>query len=211
MTARIQIAILDSHRLSLHGLAAIAAQHAEQVAVTALVSDPAHLYACLQNAQVDVLLLDDLFPPSYNTTLFFEQLRSLFPNLKLIVRSHKLHMGYIQHLFQLGVQGFLHKEDALETTLLPAILNVSRNQYYLSPRAALLPYQEDKGSDLGQLSSRDLSVLQLLHDGFKIQEIAEQLHLTPKIIYRTRDKLKQALGVKTNEQLIPMAQDRGIL
>lgn len=88
-----------------------------------------------------------------------------------------------------------------------ALRAVMRDELYLSSRTSALPYQAHPE----RLSVRECRVLQLLKMGFTVDEIAKVLHITTKTVYRSREKLKDSLGVRTNEQIVPTAQSRGWL
>ncbi len=207
----VAVAILDRDDLSRNGIAAIVAKAAPDMRVQAILTSRQELETAFRTLHIDVLLVHDSFPHAAETPLLLDNIRLRSPGTAAIILSQKLLMGYIQQMLSAGAKGYIYNGEALEALLPLAIRTVLRGDIYLSPSVSLLPYRGELVSADNALNARDLHVLQLLHDGFPVMEIAAQLQVDRKTVYRARDRLRLALGVRTNEQIVPSAYARGLL
>jgi DNA-binding NarL/FixJ family response regulator len=55
---------------------------------------------------------------------------------------------------------------------------------------------------LGKLSDREFEIFQLIGKGRSTQEIAEQLHLSPKTVEVHRANIRQKLGLASGAELV---------
>ena len=60
-------------------------------------------------------------------------------------------------------------------------------------------------TSLESLSDRELQVLKLMGEGMTTQQIAEQLHLSPKTVQSHRERLKLKLQVENTAELVRYA------
>ena len=83
-----------------------------------------------------------------------------------------------------------------------------RGRAILSPTAQTLVLTS--AARLRTLDEEARSVLRLLAEGLPVYEIAEQLHLSSRRVYRVRDKLRRRFDAVTNEHLIRRAIAEGL-
>jgi DNA-binding NarL/FixJ family response regulator len=69
----------------------------------------------------------------------------------------------------------------------------------------------DAAKFIGILTHRDLEVLRLLEQQLSVKEIGTRLDISTKTVYRIRDKVKRALGLRNNEMLVDAARKQGLL
>jgi len=210
MKAMINVAILDPHALSRHGMGVLLTQAADEITVAKTMVQTSDLDPCLYAGACDVLLLSDAISTETPVNSLVCHIQQSYPEVRVLILSQMLHLGYIQQLMHDGARGFLYKEDPVDEILLVAIRMVMRGELYFSPRASALPFQQHL-SNLNGLSVRECQVLRMLSTGLTVSEIGEALHIDIKTVYRSRDKLKDILGVRTNEQIVPTARTRGLL
>jgi DNA-binding NarL/FixJ family response regulator len=169
------------------------------------------LFECqryLRRYPASLLLLDDDVQANRSPVTAVAQLRSQHPPLQIIILSDCLSEYYIQRLINAGVAGFFYKDDRLEDMLIHGIQAVAAGQLYLSPRAAALPYS---GGKRDELKPTDLAVVDLMYQDYTKREITLRLEIDPKAEYRSRLRLKQVLGVRTDELLVWAALRCGLL
>jgi DNA-binding NarL/FixJ family response regulator len=211
MKPRVKVAFLDHHDVSRRGIMAILEQAVSEVQVTHSLTSRMELEQQLCEAAWDVLLMDDMFPKAGDISHVVNHIQLQSPATAVIILSPRLHLVYLHQLFCEGVRGFIYKGEQLEDILLPAIRRVSQGEHYLSPKASFLMLQKSAQPELGALTTRDMHVLQLLRDDLTIKEIGEVLSLDSQSIYRSRNKLREVLGVRTNENIVPTAREKGLL
>ncbi len=156
-----------------------------------------------------VALLDD--EPYFNEIeATIEQLLQAHSKLLIILLSERLMVAYIRSIIKQGANGFIYKEGEMEQSLLSALSAVQRGTVYLSPEVSELLLNNDMISMSG-LNKRDIAVLHLMAAELNVQEIAYHLHTSDRTVYRSREKLREALGVQTNEMIVDAARQQGLL
>lgn len=156
-----------------------------------------------------VALLDDE-PYFNNIEATIEQLLKVIPDLLIILLSERLMVAYIRSIIKQGASGFIYKEGEMEQSLPIALSAVQRGTVYLSPEVSELLLNNEMVS-LSGLNKRDIAVLHLMAAELNVQEIAYHLHTSDRTVYRSREKLREALGVQTNEMIVDAARQQGLL
>jgi two-component system invasion response regulator UvrY len=162
----------------------------------------------LKQHRAQVLLLDDVLPRPLLPIQIMTAMHELQPTLRIIVFSDHLSEFYVQRLIDNGAAGFIYKQDRLEDTLVAGIKTVADGHIFLSPQASALPY--GRSTD-GNLNRTDMEVLQMMAQGYTVQEISARIGIVDRTVYRIRGKLRQYLGVRTNEQVVEAALRKGLL
>lgn len=162
----------------------------------------------LNQQSIPILLLDDALPRNIHPMEVVSRLCNHHPMTKIVILSNYLNEYYVQRLIDCGVVGFIYKDDHLAETLVSGIRTIAGGHIYLSPQASGLPYRRINDEALNQT---DIAILQLLATGRTVQEIASRLGVVPRTVYRVRRKLRDYLNVRTNEQIVDAAKQRGLM
>lgn len=115
---------------------------------------------------------------------------------------------YPSRVLQAGATGYMTKGAGVEE-MVQAINSVFSGKRYLSPEVAQqlalkhLTHQDE--SPFESLSERELQVLVMITSGQKVQEIADQLYLSPKTVNSYRYRLFEKLAVDTDVELTHLA------
>lgn len=207
-----RIVMADDMDLILRGIEAVLKGQPEMEIVGSYQTFP-DLLRELPHTRPDLLLLDDRIDPEWG---IFAMLRRIqqesHAHPQVIVLGRHSDGVLVRDLFQLGVQGYLCKRDAIADLLIPAINTVRRGKVYLSPTASTdqLSASVD-GRRRWKLDAEALNVLQLLAEGHSVGRVAHQLKLSAERVYRVRSRLRRRFGVENNEGLINRASAEGIL
>ncbi|MDQ8003375.1 MAG: response regulator [Pedobacter sp.] len=140
--------------------------------------------------------------------------REIQPQLKVIIFSGEDRTAKIQSYFKdLKVDGYVQKgrTDAIE--LEKAVEAVAKGQVYMPPgiREKINP------SHSHQFTNYDVTVLSLLAEGKKLQEIPDllvKLNISPSgksSMEKRLNHIKTVLDFNKNEQLIAFCKDMGII
>ncbi len=205
----VRIVIVEANEVGRHGLKALLQNMALPVEVVSDFASVDGLEAWLQSHSADVLLISDDLPRVLDLPHLLRKLCGLSSKTKIIVLSHRLQLEYIQRLIAGGVRGFVVYEDKLADKLHTALTTVLNGELYLSPRASMLPFTQ--ATMPSPLSNRDLQVLRLMAADMPVEEIAADLGISRRAVYRAREHLRHALGVRTSEQIVGAAMQAGLL
>jgi len=163
-----------------------------------------------QTTTVDLLLLDITGCLMRDAEDWLQKIRHDHPHVRVIVISGRLMVRHIRRVMQLGAKGFIYRED-LSESLLSSIDLVSRDVVTMSSQAMQALANHDQLYAINELKPLDMQVLHLTAQGRTVKQIAAQLHVSTRSVYRSRDKLREVLDVPTNEMLLDAAREQGLL
>lgn len=156
----------------------------------------------------DVVIWDDHHTPPEKVCRVVHSVR-VNEQAAVIVVSRRTNITHITQVMKSGALGFVCREDPLGESLEDALRCALRGVVYFSPRAAEVMYT---GRLLEQsLTPRDRQLLRLMAEGDTMQVIAQKLGLSVRTLYRDRSRLRETLGVRTNEQIVDEARQRGLI
>lgn len=154
------------------------------------------------------LMLTDLTMPGNSGTKLIEAVRAAAPALPLLVLSMHDEPATVRRALQAGASGYITKEASPEV-LQTAIRRVAAGERYLAPGLAeALAFEtltHGEGERHAALSPREWEVLRLIVAGVNLNQIAEQLNLSPKTVTTHKTHLMEKLGVATNADLLRYA------
>ena len=174
----IKIFITDDHPIVREGLKQTLRETAD-IAVSGEASNGEETLDDLRNREVDVVLLDISLPGRSGLDIL-SQLRSAYPNLKILILSTYPEEQYAIRALKTGAAGYLTKESAPEE-LITAIRKVACGGKYVSAALAeRLPFNlagEATARPHEKLSNREYQVMCLIASGKTAKEIAHSLSL----------------------------------
>lgn len=154
------------------------------------------------------LLLTDLTMPGTTGTRLIESLHRQCPQLPLLVLSMHDEPAMVRRAMQAGASGYITKE-ATPQVLQTAIIRVANGERYIAPglteAISLETLNHGTGERHQSLSPREWEVLRLIVAGTSLNQIAEQLNLSPKTVTTHKAHLMEKLGVASNAELMRYA------
>lgn len=154
------------------------------------------------------LLLTDLTMPGTTGTRLIESLHRQCPQLPLLVLSMHDEPAMVRRAMQAGASGYITKE-ATPQVLQTAIMRVANGERYIAPglteAISLETLNHGTGERHQSLSPREWEVLRLIVAGTSLNQIAEQLNLSPKTVTTHKAHLMEKLGVASNAELMRYA------
>ena len=163
-----------------------------------------------QAAEINILLMDISGLRMGEIESRLSQITGCGSSLKVLIISSRLAVVYIQRVMQLGVKGFIYRDDLAEA-LLNSIDLVRRDVVTMSSQALQLLTRSKHLTIRNDIKPLDMQVLRLTASGLMVKEIAVELNVSSRSVYRSRDKLREILDVPTIETLIKAAHEQGLL
>lgn len=160
----------------------------------------------LRAVESDVLLLD-LTMPGISGTELLQQVLTSCPTLPVVVLSMHNEGQIVNRVLRAGASGYVTKDSDPET-LIAALRTVFRGGKFIDPDlvdTVVSFAHRDDSLPHRRLSDRELQVLKLLAAGYRIGEVADTLHLSPKTVSTHKMRLMEKLGVENNADLIKYA------
>ncbi len=178
-------------------------------------SNSEQLFSALSQHSIDVLLLD-VFMPGVSGKDIMRVLPAKYPSIRTIVMSHCVEEQLVNDMLELGVYGYLSKSIELDE-LINAIKSAYKGEIFKNDIAAnSLFWKIDnavhRSSDKRViLTETQIRLLQLLWEEKNNQEIAKEIFTSVSSIEKTKQNLKEKLGVKSTVGLIKYAIDNHIV
>jgi DNA-binding NarL/FixJ family response regulator len=205
-SARKRILLVDDHPMMRAGLAQLINKQPD-LEILAEAGNPSEAFQLLEKSQFD-LLLTDLTMPGRSGIEFIKDLQAAHSGLAILVISMHDEMLYAERLLRAGARGYIMKEAGGEK-LISAIRQVLGGQTYVSEKLSLkildmFSGRKPRGSNspIDKLTDREFEVFQLIGQGKSTQDIAKQLHLSPKTVDVHRGHIKEKLGLQDITALI---------
>jgi DNA-binding NarL/FixJ family response regulator len=155
----------------------------------------------------DVIILDISMPGGGGLNAL-KQIKQAKPLTKVLMLSIYDDEQYINRALKAGASGYLTKSVASEELEL-AIKKVIAGEKYLSSevasKMATFIYSDKEKNKHELLSEREYQVFHQLAKGNTTNEIADELHISPKTVSTYRERIMEKMGMSRNSELIHYA------
>ena len=165
------------------------------------------------------VILMDIAMPLLNGLEAARQIIKATPDIKIVMLSAHSDDAYVQSATEAGAVGFLLKQTSSQDVC-RAILEVCKGKTYFSPAIArhfdrLNPQSGGRpglpNRKIGQLTSREMEVLQLIAEGKANKETAAELGIGIKTVEKHREHLMEKLDIHDTAGLTRYAIGAGII
>lgn len=210
----VKLMIIDDHPLVVDGVATMLKDECYLEVIAAARTGRQALNRLGEHPECDLVLLDINLPDTDGLQLC-EQIRRLYPSVKIICLTSVNEAGIISQMIRKGANGYLLK-DMEKTELVTAINKVLDGDVYLSKAANDKILQQLRELDINpqqipMLTRREKEILSLLDKGLSSQEIAEKLCLSIYTIDTHRKNMLQKMNVHNTPALLKAAYNLGLL
>jgi DNA-binding NarL/FixJ family response regulator len=157
----------------------------------------------------DVLILD-LSMPGIDGFEVVRRLRASGAAPRILVLSMHKDPGSIRRALDLGVDGYILKDDAFDE-LARAVLSVARGGRFLSPPVRAAVNRSGGGEGKEALTPREREVVIQIAAGRSTREIAERLGIGVKTVETHRQHVMEKLGFRKTAQIAVYAIKEGLV
>ena len=178
------------------------------IGIVANVGNFALVKDVLNTKDINVLVMD-LDLNGLSSVYDVKKILKEYPKTKVIIFSSLSEKIYAPNAIKMGVSGYVHKSEKLETLGI-SIIRVNKGETILNDaikkNLALIAKQNKNERLYRKLSTREIEVLRYLSDGKKNNEIADILNLNEKTISTYKLRLLQKLNVTNLVDLVNKAK-----
>jgi len=210
---KIKIVLADDHRVVREGFKLLLEREPDFIVIgEAQTGEEAVTLA--QSLMPDVILMDISMPNLNGLQAAYKILR-YNPNMKIIILSMSHNEQFVQHSVEIGIRGFLLKENASQE-IIKAIREVvvSNNPYYgPEVQEILLKMRKENTESIPSqlLSPREWEVLVMMAEGKSNQEIANTLLISVKTVDHHKHGIKEKLKISTTAGIVQYAIRNGLI
>ncbi|SNC76049.1 two component transcriptional regulator, LuxR family [Hymenobacter gelipurpurascens] len=213
----IRVLLADDHTILRDGMRALLSQEADMEVVGGA-NNGQELLELLAATPADVVLMD-INMPILDGFAAMPLLQEQFPQVRVLVLSMLDNEHYVHRMLQAGAAGYVLK-NAEGIEIVYGIRAVAAGQKFLCTelslmimqrlvaRSACTPVAERK---LGELSGREMEILQLLAQGLTNAEIADKLFTSKRTVETHRQNIIEKTKARNTAALIRYAVSQGLI
>ncbi len=180
-------------------------------------SDGQEAVRCVEKTKPRIILMD-LSMPRMNGMDAIREIRKRCPETKILVLTIHKTDEYIRAALEEGVYGYVLK-DSCYAELSLAIQNILEGKYFISPeisRNVIDAYLAGKkpvkpATPWDTLTHREKSILKMIAEGYKNQEVADFLCISVKTVEKHRANLMEKLDLHNIPDLTALAIEKGLV
>jgi len=211
-----KIVIAEDHTILREGLRSLLSSD-EIYRVVGEAGDGLEAIRCIEQSTPDLILLD-LSMPKMSGASVIKEVKSRFPEVKVLALSVHDSEEYILESFKLGADGYCTKA-ASRSELMMAIESVLSGKRYISPDISdkvLEGFMEERktlktASSWDTLTQREREVLKMVGEGYKNKDIADFLCISMKTVQKHRANIMRKLDLHTASLLTSYAIEKGLV
>lgn len=206
-----RVLLVDDHQLVRSGIRRLL-DDAWDIEVVGEAGSGEDAVQLVRDTSPDVVLMDVSMPGIGGLEATRKLLR-IDPELRIIALTIHVDEPYPSRLMEAGAMGYITK-GCDEQEIIGAIRAVQRGERYIGAdiarQMALAGFDGTRGG-LDKLSQREIQVMMMVTQGYKMQEISDTLCLSPKTVSTYRYRLYEKLGVETDVELTHLAIRHGMI
>ena len=204
----IKVVLTDDHKIVREGIKLLIEKDSE-IEVVAMASNGIELLSLLETIPADLVLLD-ICMPQMDGCEAAKQIRSRFPNIKVLALTMLEEEEQIRKLIEAGAAGYIVKKTSLLELKAAIKLVASGSKFMGTDLFKKLQQQPAKKTDtsitplenIAMLSKREIEVLQLVAEGYTNQEIADKLFTSKRTIETHRQNSIKKTNTRNTASLI---------
>ena len=201
----IRILTVEDHPVFREGLGTIIGSQ-KDMRLVAQATNAVEAMAQFRRHRPDITLMD-LRLPGTNGTDALVAIRGEFPRARVIMLTTSDSDGEIQRAMRAGASAYLLKSMPKDE-LLAVVRSVHAGHRHVPPEVAAR-LAEHLGDE--DLTARELEVLQLIRDGYRNKQIADQLKVAESTVNFHIKNLVGKLGANDRTHAVTIALRRGLL
>ena len=206
MDKKIRIALVDDHPVIVLGLEHLINLEEDMEVVGKAISGNGAL-TILESNEVDVVVMD-ISMPGMNGLDTAELIKQIKPEVKVIFITMYDSRDYIAKAKEIGVEGYLIKEDA-PAVFKQAIRNVFNG--FTDYRVKEEPTTFNYKSHILSLSKRETEIVGLIGQGETTKKIAEDLNISSRTVDCHRVNIKKKLKLKSSADFVKLAIEHRLI
>ncbi|AZR74945.1 DNA-binding response regulator [Anoxybacter fermentans] len=209
---KIKVLVADDHLLVREGICKLL-ELDEKITIVGEAVDGEDVVNKAKELKPDLILMD-LNMPKLSGVQASKQIKSLFPEIKIIILTIHDDEEYVYEVLKAGAEGYLQKDVSAEE--LRSALQMVFNGETLFPASVInrvMGRERSKGK-IGEsiediLTEREIEVLEMMAKGNNNRAIGEKLFISEKTVKNHVSNILKKLGVNDRTQAVIYAIKKG--
>lgn len=149
--------------------------------------------------------------PKQSSLVMVDRVKRMLPDTLILVYLRSIRAVECQSLLSLGVTGLIDLSCSTEDVV-SALRKVKRQEVHLAPKVAqaLALSRFRSANPFEKLSPRELTVCDLVIEGSRAPDIAQQLSVSAKTVNTYRYRIFEKLGITSDVELTHLAYNHGM-
>jgi len=205
----VRVAITDDHRIVREGIDWMLSD-APSIEMAGEAESGEALLELLATTPIDVVLLD-VRMPGMSGLETLEQIRTEFPQVRVIILSMYDQPAYVRRAIDLGAAGYILKNTGRDE-LIHALQTVAEGGVYLQGDV-VAPLISDVAAHAtsASLSPREREVLQLIANGQGNKQVATELDISEATVKTYLRGIFERLGVSSRAEAVAVGLREGLI
>lgn len=209
--------IADDHAILREGLKQLLST-VDELTVSGEAADAEALQRLLNETSADLLILD-LGMPGVNAFQFISNLKTAWPELRVLVLTANVEPRSVRAAFSAGANGYLTKSGD-PSELLTAIDAIRKGDAYVAEEVRFAVDQHDGSKETPEptaaiispvtLTRRERQILGMIPHGVSNRDIANRLGISPLTARKHRENLMRKLDLHSGAELTAYAVRLGL-
>lgn len=215
MPLPLRVVLVDDHQMFREGIRERLQQEPD-ITVVGEASSADETMIVIEATSPTVVILDIRLAGASGIELA-RSVRQRWPELRILILSGYDFDQYVRAAARVGIDGYLLK-DAPRDTLVEALREIAMGGAVLPPAIAskvMRTYAAaTSGGDVwmpGELTLREIDILELMHQGLRNQEIAGQLSISIRTVESHVSAVLAKLGAQTRTQAVRVGVEKNFI
>lgn len=210
-----KVIIVDDHTLFRLGVKGALAKNSANIKIVGEADCGEALFQLLDAIHPDIILLD-LHLPDMSEIEIITRLRREYSDIKILVISAENTADTIEPLLEIGIDGFISKQQSTATELPEAITTIMNGMEYFGKDIAAIIYKvyiskKKTAKITSEFTEREQEIINLCHCGLQSKEIADRLHISPRTVETHKNNIFKKLGINNTMEMVRYAMEHGII
>lgn len=212
MIEKLKVLIIDDHTLFRKGLKEILLD-TSYIEDCKEAKNGQEALGIISREKFDIVFLD-IAMPDINGIETLKKIKTLYPEIKVLMLSMYPEEQYAMRSLKLGASGYITKSADPEELLRAVEKIVKGGKYIPQSFSEKLLHYLDKSNDIPlheKLSEREFQVLLMIARGRTLREISKDLSISIKTVSTYRARILEKLELQNNAEIINYAITHGLI
>lgn len=212
----INLLVADDHNIVVDGLKVLLDKKTDNMKIVAVANTGPEVFELMNDNKnnIDIFLID-IEMPDMNGLDIARDLIKKDPESKIIIFSTHSTRKAIEQALDIGVKGYLIKEDT-SRNLISAIKEVYEGNTFFSQKIANYVFnsfiaKKNSKKNKNELSARETEILRYIAEGMNKKEIADKLNISVNTVNIHRKNIMGKLDIHNAVELTKYAIKEGFI